>query len=1294
MKIYQHLFRMKTNLLTAVLLLMTIPVCGQITRGIERGAWGGEGVVWDYHPDEHLIVIYPAGGDQNQSNFRWIHRDFGNQCLGNRANELKATVKKVIIKPGIVRIGYRAFQDWTALETVSIPNTVNHIENYVFMNTGLRTITIPPSVNSIEIDAFKSCPHTVKVISLKNSDYIVASQYHVYEIFDYSLTQQLPLYIPADGWKSHRYSRLSFCRFFITGSTEEAFYAGSTSQQVRMVKLADGISLSKSHIELNYPNNRHAQLSPIIDATDDIYDWYSSNEEAVYVSQNGYITALRKNCSATITVISRDLGKGEKKATCEVTVKNNNTEIQSLLVNGQEIPNVSIHTQDYSVDVSYNVTTAIVTGTTTGGEGIVSREAKDLNVGKNHFTVTVTDDDGVVNSYNVTVNRLSNATLEQIDVFSGTGELLKTLNILPEVYTYDITVPNAVTDVRLEAKNDPRAIADTLQRSGALSVGDNRFRFVTIAESRDIVKEYTVNIRRKSSDATLKNIYVNGEAIKQFDPNKTSYEVAVPNGTGVVIVKAERNSATAFVRDSLQAVIPSYSNPWPFNFSIKAIAEDANFEKTYTVSVIEDKSADATLKNISFTDIYRDNLVYTPDNISNTMSFVVPYSVTEISLKVEPNHAKASVSGAENQLLQVGANSLSVRITSEDGTITKEYSLDIWRENGDATLKTLGIEFGNTVYTVPAIVNDIDDYTITVPVGTPAFRVVAEQNDPLATVSISNNPIDTWIPLTWGNNGPFPITVTADDNSITKTYNLTVTRPANSDASLRVLTPSIGTLEPEFNKDVFEYCVYVERSINNIAVHAEPTDTAATIIIGKSAPELEESEIKLTVIAENKSKQIYKITVIRPSTFSSDATLQTLTPSVGKLEPAFNKNTLSYKINVGTRSRITFNATHHGGAKVAGINEEYILPVGNTVFDITVTSENENDTQNYQVTVTREAPLSSLSISNGELQPPFSYATLSYTAMVDYTVMNIMVSETHHQDAIVTGGNKVLNKYTALDTGTTPFTITVTFGNEALVYTVNVERLDRIISGKCGDDISWELTYDVLTIKGKGDMPRFTTASYPWYHYRSVIKSVVVEEGVTSIADAAFSDYSALTSISLPKSLTKIGNDAFRNSSLTRITLPEGLENIGDYAFYNCANLISVTILHTQPQNIPANAFTGDNSELAIDRLVLYVPEDCTNSYEAASTWNRFGKILTVNEEVGLGIARTVAPAVQVYLNGKTLHINSPVAEQISANSIMGTLLGKWNKQTGEMQIKLSGVPQVIILKGSSGWTRKLVIND
>ena len=75
--------------------------------------------------------------------------------------------------------------------------------------------------------------------------------------------------------------------------------------------------------------------------------------------------------------------------------------------------------------------------------------------------------------------------------------------------------------------------------------------------------------------------------------------------------------------------------------------------------------------------------------------------------------------------------------------------------------------------------------------------------------------------------------------------------------------------------------------------------------------------------------------------------------------------------------------------------------------------------------------------------------------------------------------------------------------------------------------------------------------------------SITIPETVTAIGDSAFSG-TGLTGITIPASVTSIGDRAFSGcAALTGVTLPANFTSIGDGVFENCAALMSITIPET-----------------------------------------------------------------------------------------------------------------------------------
>lgn len=172
----------------------------------------------------------------------------------------------------------------------------------------------------------------------------------------------------------------------------------------------------------------------------------------------------------------------------------------------------------------------------------------------------------------------------------------------------------------------------------------------------------------------------------------------------------------------------------------------------------------------------------------------------------------------------------------------------------------------------------------------------------------------------------------------------------------------------------------------------------------------------------------------------------------------------------------------------------------------------------------------------------------------------------------------------------------------------SVTDSEIMASGTCGegvhsDDVTWTLTiYGVLTISGTGNMSHYEIGDYlngspstihdpPWYPSRGRIKSVIIENGITSIGNDSFQDCENLTKVTIPDSVTTIGWSAFKNcKKLNNITLPNNLLNISQDTFSGCTSLSNI-ILPEKVQHIEAMAFYGckNLTSVTIKNIYLYL---------------------------------------------------------------------------------------------------------
>jgi len=97
-------------------------------------------------------------------------------------------------------------------------------------------------------------------------------------------------------------------------------------------------------------------------------------------------------------------------------------------------------------------------------------------------------------------------------------------------------------------------------------------------------------------------------------------------------------------------------------------------------------------------------------------------------------------------------------------------------------------------------------------------------------------------------------------------------------------------------------------------------------------------------------------------------------------------------------------------------------------------------------------------------------------------------------------------------------------------------------SGTCGDSLTWTLDNEgTLTISGSGEMKDFwDDFKAGWYKHKSMISSIIIEDGVTSISDKAFADCTGLTSVTIGADVNSIGKRVFSGSiSLAEIAVSE-----------------------------------------------------------------------------------------------------------------------------------------------------------
>ena len=486
-----------------------------------------------------------------------------------------------------------------------------------------------------------------------------------------------------------------------------------------------------------------------------------------------------------------------------------------------------------------------------------------------------------------------------------TNTLVYTATVANNVLS--ITVTPTVTDPTSTVKVNNVAVASG-SASGAidLTVGDNTITVVVTALDHTTTKTYRITVRRRSANANLSNLTLNGWTFSpNFSPPTVTYAATVANNVLAIGVTPTVTDTTATINvNNSKVASGSSSNAIGLavgdnTVTVVVTAEDGN-TKTYTVTVT--RTAGSSSANLSGLTLNGGTLSpgfaagttsYTAIVANSVTSVTVTPTVTDTTTTIKVNGttvASGSASGSIN--LTVGPNVITILVTASDNS-TNTYTITVTRTAGSSSANLSGLTLsggtlspsfaaGTTSYTV-AVANSVSSVTVT-PTVTDTTTTIKVNGTTVASGSASGS-----INLTVGPN-VITILVTASDNS-TNTYTITVTRTAgSSSANLSGLTLSGGTLNPSFAADTTSYTVAVSNTVNSITVTPTVTDPTTvtikvngmTVASGSASGAINLTVglnlITVVVTASDGSTQTYTIAVTRAGT-AAIAVTQTYTPT-------------------------------------------------------------------------------------------------------------------------------------------------------------------------------------------------------------------------------------------------------------------------------------------------------------------------------------------------------------------------------------------------------------------------------
>lgn len=573
-----------------------------------------------------------------------------------------------------------------------------------------------------------------------------------------------------------------------------------------------------------------------------------------------------------------------------------------------------------------------------------------------------------------------------------------------------------------------------------------------------------------STSAALTDLTLSGGTLSpDFNSDTTNYSASVSNSTASITLTPTVSDATASVTvNGIAVASGSASQAISLSGGANTIttvvtAQDSETTKTYTLTINRARSTNANLTALSTS-----SGTINPGFDAATLSYAASVSFATSSITVTPTvseanatiqiqvnsggYASVASAGTSSALaLNVGSNTIDVKVTAQDGTTIKTYTITVSRAKADQVITFNALS--------------------TKKYGDAAFELAA-------TGGASGNPLVY--------TSTFPTVASVSGNTVTivgaGTTEIRVSQEGN--ANYNAATDVVQTLIVTKANQTITFAALPDKTFGdaafnltatgggsgNAVTYASSNKTVATVsgntitIVGAGTTNITASQAGNANYTD--AADVQQVLTVNKG-ISAIAKLSALGLSTGMLSPVFSASTTSYNVSIANNISSVIitpvaeqaNATIrvNGSPVNSGIASGIILlNVGSNTISIVVTAQDGTTSKTYTITITREAAilssvstLSSLSLSAGILNPAFSSSVRSYSAYVNNGISSVTLRPVADQAgaSIKINGNNLpaqnLSVSIALSTGENTITTIVTAedGKSTNTYVVKVTRL-------------------------------------------------------------------------------------------------------------------------------------------------------------------------------------------------------------------------------------------------------------
>ena len=566
--------------------------------------------------------------------------------------------------------------------------------------------------------------------------------------------------------------------------------------------------------------------------------------------------------------------------------------------------------------------------------------------------ITVKAQSGATSTYEIafSVPVSADATLKDIKVGGVSIEGFEPSNV-----EYSLSLPAGTTSLpTIEAVKNDDAQRVVINRGGV----NGTTSIQVIAES-GATKTYKLKFSvEKSANATLKNIFVDGVALADFNPEVLEYTYILPSDA----VQCPKLTAEGYAGQVINII-----SPLVFGTARIEVTPESGEKNVYTVLFTTAKSSNNQLSDIQLDGVTIDG--FAPE--VNEYNVVLPMGTTSLP-------TITYTKGIESQNVQViveGVNKATkLNVVAENGalnTYTINFSVE---KSSDSSLSA--ILLGGEL--IDGFASDVFNYNVELPFGTTNIPVVTYTKSNSAARVSANIPAGL---------GVATIEVVSEDGTSTSTYTVNFFVAKQSNANLNNIFVD-GVAIADFASDKFEYVIDWQAGAALPTFTYEKADATASVVVKNS----NWAGCTFVVTAQNGTTQTY-IVKFNPlnSNYAllSDIMFYNADADEYVSFPAFEANKFEYNISLPWRTTELNAVQPVPGSKGQRITIKEGSVNGTTIIEV-LAQDGETTAEyklNFSVEKSSESSLSTILVDGKELQG-FDPAVFNYEVSLPYGTKN------------------------------------------------------------------------------------------------------------------------------------------------------------------------------------------------------------------------------------------------------------------------------------------------------------------